>query len=164
MKDLESISTQINQELRDTSWAAQNEYITVAAFITRIKNYIFQVLGAESDIRIQYEEHCDKQAILGPFLALNLHRICQEAINNTLKHARSTEIKLLFEGKEEYFKVTIFDNGSGYDAESFHEGYGLTNIRHRAGQIGANLEFNRIGKGSSLEITIRELKISNSTK
>jgi len=161
MKDLESISTQINQELRDTIWAAQNEYIDVADFISRIKNYIFQVLGPESDMRILYEDQCEKQVILGPFLALNLHRICQEAINNVIKHAQATEIKLIFEGDTEYFKVTIADNGKGYDANATTEGYGLKNIRFRASQIDAALQFNHIGSGSSLEILIRELKLSN---
>ncbi len=164
MKDLESISTQINQELRDTIWAAQNEHITMADFITRIKNYIFQVLGPESQARVLYEEHCEKQVILGPFLALNLHRICQETINNIMKHAGATEIKLIFEGDEDQCKVTILDNGKGYNEVDSNQGYGLQNIRYRAGQIGAILHFNRIGSGSSLEVLIQELKLSNNTK
>ena len=162
MRDLEGISTQINQELRDTIWATQNEHISVADFITRLKNYVFQTLGHESKYRVVYEEKCDKEVILGPFLALNLHRICQETLNNAFKHAGASELNVCFEGNSDFFKVTIQDNGKGFDVNSIHEGYGLGNIKHRSAQIGASIYFNRgIDHGSSVEIVIEKLEQSN---
>jgi len=162
MLDLEGISTQINQELRDTIWATQNEHISVSDFITRIKNYVFQTLGQESAYRVIYEEQCDTEVILGPFLALNLHRICQETLNNAFKHSGASELIVTFEGNADYFKVTIRDNGAGFDMEAIHEGFGLGNIKHRSAQIGASLYFNRgISKGSSLEVIIERLEKAN---
>ncbi|MBP7240154.1 MAG: hypothetical protein KBA14_08005, partial [Saprospiraceae bacterium] len=107
MRDLETISTQINQELRDTIWAVQQEQIDMAGFITRLKNYIFQVIGPDSLYRVVYEEHGDKQLILGPFVALNLHRICQEAFNNILKHAEATEIRIFIDSGQSSLKIQI---------------------------------------------------------
>ena len=162
MLDLEGISTQINQELRDTIWATQNEHISVSDFITRIKNYVFQTLGQESAYRFIYEERCDTEVILGPFLALNLHRICLETLNNAFKHSGASELIVTFEGNADYFKVTIRDNGVGFDMEAIHEGFGLGNIKHRAAQIGATLYFNRgISQGSSLEVIIERLENAN---
>jgi signal transduction histidine kinase/ligand-binding sensor domain-containing protein len=162
MKALEHISTQINQELRDTIWAVQNEHISVFDFIARLKNYVFQVLGPESDIRVHYEEQCDKQVILGPFVALNLHRICQETINNVIKHAGASEIKIVLEGDQNMIKVTIIDNGKGYDVDQTHAGNGIHNIRYRARQIGAELYFNRIERsGSSLEVIVTQSQLTN---
>jgi len=162
MLNLESISTQINQELRDTIWATQSEHISVSDFITRIKNYVFQTLGQESAYRVIYEERCDTAVILGPFLALNLHRICQETLNNAFKHSGASELTVTFEGNADYFKVTIRDNGKGFDMEAIHEGYGVGNIKHRSAQIGASLYFNRgISKGSSLEVIIERLANAN---
>ena len=108
MLDLEGISTQINQELRDTIWATQNEHISVSDFITRIKNYVFQTLGQESEYRVIYEERCDTEVILGPFLALNLHRICLEALNNAFKHSGASELVVTFEGNADYFKAVSY--------------------------------------------------------
>jgi len=162
MLDLEGISTQINQELRDTIWATQNEHISVSDFITRLKNYVFQTLGQESSYRVIYEERCDTEVILGPFLALNLHRICQETLNNAFKHSGASELIVTFEGNADYFKVTIRDNGAGFDMDAIHEGYGLGNIKHRSAQIGASLYFNRgISRGSSLEVIIERLENAN---
>ena len=162
MRDLETISTQINQELRDTIWAAQNVHVSVGDFITRIKSYVFQVLGQDSPIRVHYQEHCDKEVILGPFIALNLHRISQEAINNIMKHAGATEIFIDFKGDHEHLMVSIADNGTGFEAEKMYEGYGLKNIQKRAEQIGAKVTFDqRAPNGSTLKIEIEKLILSN---
>ncbi len=141
MKDIEGISGRINQELRDTIWANQHESISINDFIARIKNYIFQMLGPDSHYRLHYEEHGDTAEVLGPFVALNLYRICQEAINNIVKHAQASEIMLAFDGGADHFNVTITDNGIGFDPDAKYEGYGLRNIRHRADQIGGQIQY-----------------------
>jgi signal transduction histidine kinase len=157
MVDLEGISTQINQELRDTIWVTQHAHIPIADFIARIKAYVFQVVGPDSACRVVYEEHCAADIVLGPFVALNLHRICQEAINNIVKHATASTIRILFSGDAREIRVDIADDGRGFDAEIPRDGYGLDNIRQRAALIGAELHFNRnITRGSRLEIILRQ--------
>ena len=155
IQHLEEISTQVNQELRDTIWVTQNAMISVGDFISRIKAYIFQVLGPESPIRVTYDEQCESTFSLGPFIALNIHRICQEAINNIVKHAEATEMKFSFHCTSDQLIVNISDNGKGFNAAADHEGYGLNNMRKRAEQIGAQLHFNRLSDtGSHLEIIL----------
>jgi signal transduction histidine kinase/ligand-binding sensor domain-containing protein len=155
MKDLEGISSQINQELRDTIWAVQNEQIDVSGFISRLKNYIFQVTGPDSPLRVNYTQDCEQQIILGPFTALNLHRICQESINNILKHARASEIHISFLCTADDLNITIADNGVGFDPGTVQAGYGLENIRRRAEQIHARVRFvPQQPQGSALEITM----------
>jgi signal transduction histidine kinase/ligand-binding sensor domain-containing protein len=159
MADLEGISTQINQELRDTIWVTQHAHIPMADFIARIKAYVFQVVGPESPCRVYYEERCTPDVELGPFVALNLHRICQEAINNIIKHAHASEIRITFADAAGGIGVTITDNGNGFDADAPREGYGLSNIRQRAALIGAEIHFNRnITRGSRLEVFLRHPK------
>ncbi len=155
MVDLETISTQINQELRDTIWVTQHEEISVFDFIARLKSYVFQTLGPESECRVFYLEHCDTKFLLGPFTALNVHRICQEAINNAVKHAGATEIKISFEGYGPAFKVRIKDNGKGFALDQVKDGYGLKHIRQRAAFIDAELNI----ESTPLEGTTIEVKL-----
>lgn len=150
---LESISSQINQELRDTIWAVQNEQIDVAGFFTRLKTYVFQLVGPDSLLRVTYAQSGQMNTLLGPFTALNLHRICQETINNIIKHAEAKEIHILLTSSASTLKISITDNGKGYDMNNVNEGYGLGNIRKRAEQIGAIVIFTSTpGSGSSMEI------------
>ncbi|HSF88132.1 MAG TPA: ATP-binding protein [Saprospiraceae bacterium] len=158
MNALESISSQINQELRDTIWAVQNNHIDVAGFFTRLKNYVFQLVGPDSPLRVVYLSSGDLSTLLGPFTALNLHRICQESINNIIKHAAATEINITVDSLPAILKITITDNGKGYDLKAVQEGYGLGNIRKRAEQIGAIVLFKSSpGSGSSIEIEYKRV-------
>lgn len=153
MRALETISSQINQELRDTIWAVQNSHIDVGGFFTRLKNYVFQLMGPDSMLRVTYLSEGDMSTLLGPFTALNLHRICQEAINNIIKHAAASEINIVMDSSPSILKIIIADNGKGYNMSEVQEGYGLGNIRKRAEQIGAVVTFKSAqGSGSSIEI------------
>lgn len=165
MHALESISSQINQELRDTIWAVQNSQIDVGGFFTRLKNYVFQLVGPDSPLRVTYLSEGDMNTLLGPFTALNLHRICQEAINNIIKHAVATEINIVMNSSPSILKITIADNGKGYDVNNAQEGYGLGNIRKRAEQIGAVVNFkSKPEAGSSIEIEYKRVHLSTDKK
>lgn len=154
MKNLESVSTQINQELRDTIWAVRNDQIDVSNFITRLDNFVHQLAGPDSQYLISKTSSGNLNAVLGSFAALNLHRICQEAVNNIFKHAEASEITLSFVNTEKQLSISITDNGKGYDPNQINEGYGMDNMRNRAQQIGAEVSFSsQSGKGSSINVT-----------
>lgn len=146
LQDIENISSKINQELRDTIWATQHENISIADFIGRIKSFVFQHFPQEGNVRVFYEEKCEKQVKLSPFIALNLQRICQEALNNILKHSNAGEVCIRFIGNQNKFMICIEDDGKGFDPEHIQPGYGLDNMNHRASQIGAKIT---IGRGES---------------
>jgi signal transduction histidine kinase len=65
-----------------------------------------------------------------------LFRIFQEATNNALKHARANRITVALINNEQ-LRLTITDNGSGFNTATVTEGQGLANIRRRATLIGA---------------------------
>ena len=62
-------------------------------------------------------------------------------------------------------KITIADNGKGYDVNNAQEGYGLGNIRKRAEQIGAVVNFkSKPEAGSSIEIEYKRVHLSTDKK
>jgi signal transduction histidine kinase len=70
--------------------------------------------------------------------SLGLYRICQEAINNVLKHSGAERAGLELEGETDTFRITIWDNGQGLPAGAASgTGHGLRNMRYRADLIGA---------------------------
>jgi signal transduction histidine kinase len=62
-----------------------------------------------------------------------IYRIFQEIINNTLKHAKATEVKISITASD-YFSLTIQDNGKGFDSTqpSNTQSLGLFNMKNRA--------------------------------
>lgn len=69
------------------------------------------------------------------------YRIAQEALNNSVKYAHASEIRLSLVQGEASVKLTILDDGRGFivsNQESDH--FGISIMRERAAEIGANLD------------------------
>jgi len=85
---------------------------------------------------------------------INLYRIIQEAILNVNKyaHALNCEVKVQSENNG-FLKMSIIDDGQGFDTKSKKEGIGLVNMRERANSLKAyfNIE-SEIGKGTKIEV------------
>lgn len=62
---------------------------------------------------------------------LNLFRMIQEQINNTLKHAMATRIEVTFIRNADEVFISIVDDGVGFDTAVRKKGVGITNIISR---------------------------------
>ena len=74
--------------------------------------------------------------------ALNLVRIVQESVSNSIKHASPQNIIITSQPFENHWKLSIADDGRGFDFQSLKKqerGNGLDNIEHRAAESGFNL-------------------------
>ena len=70
-----------------------------------------------------------------------LYRIAQEALNNILKHAQASQIRLSLQPTETGVRLKIQDNGLGFDPDAtLPQGYGLQGMRERAEQLGGTLQ------------------------
>ena len=96
--------------------------------------------------------------LLGSDTSLFLYRICQESLNNILKHAYATEAKLSLTCASTYLNIEIEDNGKGFDSEQtsvFQKGSGLTNLVSRSEKIGASCKItSKIGEGTKICINL----------
>jgi PAS domain S-box-containing protein len=69
-----------------------------------------------------------------------LYRIAQEAMHNTVKHARATTIELSLEARDDRLQLDIADNGRGFDSNGTFPGHlGLVSMRERATRAGGEL-------------------------
>jgi len=96
---------------------------------------------------------------LSPSVEQNLLRITQEAIANTLKHARAKVLLIQLEMKEDAVRLRVKDDGRGFEpAETFSEmggHFGILGMRERASRIGARFALNsKPGVGTEIEVTI----------
>ena len=82
--------------------------------------------------------------------------IAQEALNNSLKHARATEVVVRISGRPTSTELTVTDDGRGFDAElaSKGGGVGLVSIQERARRIGATATVGRRRRGGT-QVTVR---------
>ncbi len=93
------------------------------------------------------------QRPLPPDVHIAFYRIIQEALNNTVKHAQASEIKIFVRNELQRVEVRIGDNGSGFEPEKNLPGMGLASMRERADAIGATLEItSSIGDGTEISV------------
>ena len=78
---------------------------------------------------------------LSPEARLAVYRIVQESLHNSLRHAQADEAVVRMEWTDDVLRVTIRDNGSGFDPEHAANAtsLGLLSMRERAASIGATL-------------------------
>jgi signal transduction histidine kinase len=83
-----------------------------------------------------------------------LLRIAQEAIHNSLRHARARHLTVSLRRDDGHVRLTVEDDGVGFDpaaaaVRSTH--LGLTSMEERAERVGARLEIrSRPGEGTTV--------------
>jgi ligand-binding sensor domain-containing protein/two-component sensor histidine kinase len=84
----------------------------------------------------------------------NLFMAFKEALNNVLKHAGATEVRVELSTEGEKLKISIVDNGCGFVQNgSPTTGNGLNNMKRRLGQIGGRLRLeSQPGSGTKIEM------------
>jgi signal transduction histidine kinase len=86
-----------------------------------------------------------------------LYHVAQEALNNALKHARATVIKVHLQMQDGRIELQVTDNGSGFDLEAVNGrgGLGLVSMRERTEQLGGSLSvLSRPGQGTTVQVTL----------
>jgi signal transduction histidine kinase len=86
---------------------------------------------------------------------LMLFRIVQEAMQNSIKHAKASLISIVAKQEDNNLEVSITDNGKGFDVNNMAiQGVGVTNIRHRAQLMGGVATWNSNSEGTTVSIQL----------
>ena len=75
-------------------------------------------------------------------LKLLLYRVAQEGLHNVVKHARAGTIDLVLECPEGEIRLTIRDDGCGFDPSVPPKGLGLRSMAERVEQVSGQLLIN----------------------
>lgn len=162
IKSINEMSKQAIVTLRETVWALNNKSISIEQFADKYKSYVLKMSDYIENVAFHFQDKIEQDYVLEPNDALQLFRICQEALNNSLKHSKSSEISIVFIANSKYkFGFVLKDNGIGFDQEqALKKGhYGLQNMKERSKQL--NAEFNiltHLGTGTNVEIYILNQK------
>jgi signal transduction histidine kinase len=158
---------QLLAELRQLSRGALAEMRTLllelrpAALVETDLRHLLRQLGEATagrtglPVAVEAEEICP----LPDDVHVALYRIAQEALNNTVKHARAGRVEICLrclDGRTG-IELSVRDDGRGFDpAEIAPDRLGLGILRERAQAIGAKLEItSQPGEGTRVEVVWR---------
>lgn len=96
---------------------------------------------------------------LEPQVRMNLSNIIREALNNIRKHADAGGVRLSLTVMGEQLCAAVEDDGRGFDiqkpVQDTRRGFGLSIMRERAWEIGAQIEIeSAVGKGSRIALQV----------
>ncbi|CAM1374198.1 conserved hypothetical protein [Tenacibaculum litopenaei] len=144
---------QIEKDIRDVSHRLQQELPKDEDFITGLKRSM--ELQCEA-VSLEYQITTDPQIrweLIETTVLWHVLRVVQEAVQNVIKHANATEVRIEFQQQKEMLTLKISDNGRGFDPVTASEGIGLRNIKSRLTEIGGELTItSKSGEGTSLLI------------
>jgi len=85
----------------------------------------------------------------------NTYLLVKEVVNNALKHAQAKTITMNFEIAD-VFRITISDDGVGFDTTKNFTGNGLNNYKKRIAELNARYTLvSEIGKGTTFDVQIK---------
>ena len=86
--------------------------------------------GENQKLRIDFHS-TDLPSPVSPDVALCLYRVLQEALHNAAKHSRASQLNVQCLGMPGEIRLTVSDEGIGFDVESVNRGRGLGLISMR---------------------------------
>jgi PAS domain S-box-containing protein len=85
-----------------------------------------------------------------------LFLVAQEALNNSIKHASASEVRVyLRQDEDSNISLIVVDNGIGFDLELAEEGsgLGLTSMRERIESLGGTISYHSsVGQGTEVRV------------
>lgn len=85
---------------------------------------------------------------------INLFRICQELINNSLKHSKAKNIRITLSEFDEFISLFYFDDGIGFEEQNVRLGSGIINIKERVEICNGKITINSTAGNTTFEIEL----------
>jgi signal transduction histidine kinase len=107
------------------------------------------------DRSIAVESSTNGRALSIPLnVADTMFRIGQEAINNSIRHAKATTLTITLTFERDVVLLTIKDDGCGFAADIRHVGFGIRGMEKRARDAGTQLRItSSVANGTAVTIS-----------
>lgn len=158
LKELQKIESEIRDISHDLvrSNSASDE-----GFFKVIEDYLFEI-GNSTDLNIEIRK--DELLQLEEFSSnkqIHIFRLIQEAVQNVLKHAEATKVRINLLDGEDSIIIRIIDNGKGFCNEDKKDGIGIKNMKNRISGLRGELKFVSGDKGTEVIFKIPKKEFEN---
>lgn len=145
-------------QLRDTIWAMNKGQITLDDFQGRLFNFIIGARNSSVNTSIDFDQNIESKSLaFSAEQGINLFRMVQESINNAIKYAMSSNIRIHMIEENEIIKLCIIDDGIGFNKTEIQYGNGIKNMKYRANEISADFQITSSKEsGTRIEISIKK--------
>jgi two-component system, NarL family, sensor histidine kinase DegS len=162
-------AAQAKAELNSLKASAMSTFQKVRNFIFELRPMMLDDLGLAPTVRRYADAFKEQTGLditvtitgserrLEPYLEVMLFRAIQELLGNAARHSQGNIVKVLLDMGDERVRVSVDDNGRGFDPDVVQHGssLGLKLIRERAEMLGGSFEMDSaVGKGARIAFAV----------
>ncbi len=155
LTSINSFANNTISQLRDTIWAMNKNEITFEDFYGRLLTFVEKAKLAKNDIEFNLSNWIASSPTFSSVEGINIFRVIQESINNTIKYADASKIDIQLSENEKNIHFSVIDNGVGFDMKEVEMGNGLNNMQSRISEINGQFKIESAPKkGTQIEFSI----------
>jgi signal transduction histidine kinase len=136
-------------------WAIDPRRNSVQAFADYLGDYVKEFLASSGIVcQLDIPIECHPVALSGPERHSLLLAV-KEALNNIIRHAAATEVRLCVNQSPDALEILLSDNGRGFEWGAIRPGCGLANLRERLEAMRGGVDIRTgSGKGTAVHFKV----------
>ena len=138
-KEIRNISHNLSTDVSDSS----ESFHSIIDQLIKEKNEI-----SEISFEYHFEESFDFDQVPND-IKINLYRLVQECLQNTIKHSGATQVFVNFFSDQDVLNLSVKDNGKGFDLKKKRKGIGLSSMKFRVNKLNGKMHISSSAEGST---------------
>lgn len=151
-KLLQGMVEEVQNEMRLMIYELRPAALTEKGFFEALENLV-NLFRVRYNLEIRSDIHGDEG--LDSKKQLVLYRVLQESLNNTIKHAKATKVKVALKVEKGAGELAIQDNGKGFAIKDIDESehFGLKGMKERVAEMKGQFTVeSAVGMGTTVRV------------
>jgi PAS domain S-box-containing protein len=156
VSELQHVADNVLENLHRLAVHLRPATLDQLGLVAALREYI-EDINAEQVLSVEFEIVGFDGKRLPSTIETALYRIVQEALTNIVRHAHATHAEIILEQTAERVRVTVDDNGIGFDfKQALQEGrLGLLGVQERVEMLNGKLTIESgLGEGTTLVVEV----------
>ena len=151
LEEMREVALETSDAMRDILWLLRTPTSKLEDFIGRLRITANRLLSNGEIVFVCPEQLPDTSIVLS--WRRNVFLSFKEALHNAARHSKATSVTVAIDIDHDRLRITIVDNGVGFDFENRRDGFGVGNIIRRMDQLGGSAEFTSVpGEGTRVTL------------
>ncbi len=154
LKRIGAIALNTQEMMRDIVWVLRSQNDSLNDMVLKMRDVAARMLrGVSYSFRGPDAPPAEKVSLEAKRTIFLFYKEC---LNNIVRHAAATKVDIEVSAREGAFRLTVGDNGRGFDPNVAAAGVGLKSLRSRADLLGGALDISsNQGEGTTITLTVK---------
>lgn len=153
LQKIKDNSGNIMERMSDIVWAINPVNDNFDKVVLRMKEFAAEILEPAGINYYFSEEGVPESTRLKLEFRKDIYLIFKEAVNNAVKYSGATEINVILHKVDDRLKMTIIDNGNGFNVNTVQRGNGINNMQSRAAGLNGTFFIHSVA-GTGTTVTL----------